>query len=496
MVMKVDEILNVVSRTASPGQPVFLVGGALRDRLLDRAVHDLDFVTQGNTRQLARTVADRLYAAFYPLDEERGTYRVISNENEDDPLVLDFASLRGQDLISDLKARDYTINAMAIDLANPDVIIDPGGGSADLQGMVLRACGPSSVLDDPVRSLRGVRLATVLGLQIEAETFTQISHAADILSRISAERLRDEFFRILGGPRTAEAVRRLDEAGLIRALLPDLAGLKGMIQSPPHVYEGWPHTQTLVRRLEDLWALLVDGCLPGDVGPADKLLLNMARAELGRFQAGLHSHFAEKVVPIRSLRALLFFAGLYHDCAKPLTRTIDPDGRIRFFNHDQLGADITARQARHFALSNLEVERLEVVVKGHMRVHQMADETKDPSARTIYRFFHDTNPAGIDICLLSLADTWATRGPTLTVEHWMAELHVCRALFTAYWERREEAVAPPRLITGNDLIRVLGMEPGPLIGRILEAVREGQAVGQVTDREEALNLARGMLNEV
>ena len=494
--MNVDEILAVVSNTAAFGQPVYLVGGAVRDRILGRALHDLDFVTQGNTRQLARQVADHLGAAFYPLDEERGTYRVTSDETTGEAMMLDFASLRGQDLLADLKARDFTINAMAMDISRPEETIDPCGGMEDLAGLVLRACGPTNVLDDPVRALRAVRMVITFGLWIDEDTQSQISQSAQVLQRTSIERLRDEFFKILDCPSASEAIGRMDAANLLAVLLPDLVGLKGLIQSPPHVYEGWTHTRMLVKRLEELWQLLVEGQMPAAADPADQRTLELAFSELGRFQHNLQSHFAASIAPLRSLRALTFIAGLYHDCAKPLTRSVDPDGRIRFFNHEQIGADITIRQAKTFALSNLEIDRLERVVRGHMRVHQMADDPHGLSARTIYRFFRDTQLAGIDIGLLSLADTWATCGPELSPERWMAELSVCKALFSAYWDQPAKVVAPPRLITGVDLIEILGLTPGPKIGRILEAVREGQAVGQVTDREEALTLARGLLDEV
>jgi hypothetical protein len=243
-----------------------------------------------------------------------------------------------------------------------------------------------------------------------------------------------------------------------------------------------------VDRLEILWGRLVEGAAVPAGGPTA-----IAALRLDKYLSELARYAGEPMAPDRNRKGLLQFAALYHDCAKPRTRSVDPDGRIRFFNHDAEGAQITARRARALALSGPEVDWLEVAVSGHMRVHHLADTGQPPALRTIYRFFRDTKPAAIDLCLLSLADTWATYGETLTEAHWNAELDICQAMFQAYWDRPSQVISPPRVITGNDLIEELRLKPGPIIGTLLEAVREGQAAGEVLSREDALSLARQIL---
>jgi poly(A) polymerase len=131
-----------------------------------------------------------------------------------------------------------------------------------------------------------------------------------------------------------------------------------------------------------------------------------------------------------------------------------------------------------------------------MRVHQMTQTGKPPSARAIYRFFRDTGLAGIDICLLSLADTWATYSQTLTLAHWLEELQTCQTLLEARWERTEQIVSPPRLVDGNDLMLALSLRPGPAVGRLLEAVREAQVEGVVSTRAEALEFVRRVAEDL
>jgi hypothetical protein len=126
----------------------------------------------------------------------------------------------------------------------------------------------------------------------------------------------------------------------------------------------------------------------------------------------------------------------------------------------------------------------------------MEDEQKEPSRKAIYRFFRDTGEAGVDLVLLGLADLRGTYGPTLPQETWTAALDIARILLENYWEKREETVAPPRILDGNDLMRELNLKPGPTIGRLLEDIREGQATGKIDTREEALDFARIQLKDI
>jgi hypothetical protein len=131
----------------------------------------------------------------------------------------------------------------------------------------------------------------------------------------------------------------------------------------------------------------------------------------------------------------------------------------------------------------------------HAFVSRLEGEKQEPSRKAIYRFFRDAGKAGIDLILLGLADLRGTRGTTLTQETWAAALDVARLLLENYWEKPQETVAPPRLLDGNELMSVLGIEPGRIIGQLLEAIREGQATGKIENRAQALELAREQLKK-
>jgi tRNA nucleotidyltransferase/poly(A) polymerase len=365
-----------------------------------------------------------------------------------------------------------------------------------LRAKRIRACTPESLTHDPVRVLRAVRLAAGLGFQIEGETRQKMKQAAGGLRSVSPERLRDELFRVLEGRQPGTAIRALEMLGALPYILPELSAMKGVEQPTPHVYDVWMHTLAVMNHLEDILAALAPGYDPESTGD---LFTGLLVLRLGRYREQFAAHFAHPLNADRSVRALLFFAALYHDVAKPGTKTIGEDGRIHFYDHEAQGAEMAAARANALHLSNDEIHRLRLIIRHHMRVHfhsnRLESENKTPSRKAIYRFFRDSGEAGVNLALLALADTRATRGHTLTQETWAATLDVCRIFLENYWEKPTEAVYPPRLLDGNEVITEFGLKPGPRVGEVLEAIREAQATGKVSTREEAIVYAREWLKE-
>jgi len=366
----------------------------------------------------------------------------------------------------------------------------------DLKEKRLRACSPSAFTDDPLRILRGVRLAADFGFHILPETRTAMKKAVSLLENCSPERLRDELFRILGGPQPAACLRALDLLGALEQVFPEIKAMKGVEQTAPHVHDVWEHTLAVVSHLEGILAALAPEYNPEK---ASDLFNALLVRQIGRYRQQIGAHLAAAMTADRSQRGLLFLAALFHDVAKPQTRKKDEEGQLRFWDHDQQGAEMAAGRSRLLVLSNDEILRLETIVSNHMRIlfhtSRLVREGKPPSRRAVYRFFRDTGLAGVDLCLLALADQRATYEQTLPQETWAACLEVVRAMLEAWYEKREQQVAPPFLVDGNDLMRELSLQPGPIVGKLLEAIREAQAVGAVSTREQAIELARQRLKE-
>lgn len=465
---------------------VWLVGGAVRDHLLRRTTLDADFAVAGDARRLARKVADKFGADYYELDRERGSGRVLLDRAGSEAWILDFAAVRGEDIDEDLRARDFTVNALAIDLVQPDVLIDPTGGLSDLKSRLLRACSDRAVADDPVRSLRAVRLAADLGFRIETGTLRQVEAAAPAVGRISAERVRDEVFRMLGGANPAGALRTLDRVGLLAEVLPEVTDLRGVLQPSPHAFDAFEHSLGVLEHMTRLTAVLG---LTHDPEAASRMTLAEVSLKLGRFRAGLERHLDSSLTPGRQVRQLLFLAAVCHDIGKARTSSVSDEGRIGFSGHEELGANLIQARGRHLKLSSQEVDRLATIVRFH-HVPALIDRSGEPTRRAIYRFFDQTGEAGIDIALVSLADRLGMYVPPIPQETWKRRVDVARSLLEAHFEG--DWLNPPRLLAGDELGEILEVEPGPELGRLLAAIREAQAVGEVHTRAQAIALARGL----
>ncbi|HEY5269068.1 MAG TPA: HDIG domain-containing metalloprotein [Anaerolineales bacterium] len=488
-------ILDSIRAALPDGLTVYLAGGAVRDALLGRRIHDLDFVLERDAIKIARRVANTLKADFYPLDPERDTGRVIVTNEDGTRIMMDFAAFRGPDLEADILGRDFTLNAIALNLSD-NTIHDPLSGAMDLKEKRLRACSPSAFADDPVRILRGVRLAANFGFHILPETRKAMKEAVGLLGNISPERIRDELFRLLDGAQPAACLLALDLLGALNKVLPELSALKGVEQTAPHVHDVWKHTLATVSHLESVFAALAPDYNPDK---ASDLLNGLMVLRIGRYRQQVGETFATPLTADRSLRSLLFLAALYHDVAKPQTKKADEEGQLRFWDHNQQGAEIAASRARALAMSNDEVTRLETVIRNHMRIlfhtNRLLREGKPPSRRAVYRFFRDTGPAGVDVCLLTLADMGATFEQTMPQETWAAALDVVRLMLENWFEKPAESIAPIPLVNGDDLMREFNLQSGKIIGELLEALREAQAVGKVSTQEKALSCAREYLSK-
>lgn len=485
-------ILHELPEVLPRDNPTYLVGGAVRDAFLRRTSNDLDFIVPTGAMEIARQVADKFHGHFYPLDFDRDYGRAIVRPEEGERVVLDFTPFQGSDLESDLLGRDFTINSLAVEVHDPNQLIDPLGGLSDLYSRTIRACSKESIAADPIRVLRAVRLAVALEMKIEKETRQQLRAAAPLLAESSAERIRDEIFRMLGGPRAGAALRVLDQLEVIATILPEILELKGVDQSEPHMHDVWEHTLGTLDALESLLAALSAAPNPETYS---NLYFGLASIKLGRYRDQIQKQLAIRMTPERSLRSLIFFAALFHDIGKPLTRQVEENGRIRFFEHEKVGARLAGETGHRLQLSNSEISRLKTIVFNHLRPLWLAQANQEPGRRAIYRFFRSTEDAGVDICLLSLADMVATYGPGLPQDRWVQLLETIRPLLQTWWEGPKEIVKPESLITGSDLISEFSIEPGPEIGRILEALREAQAAGQVTTRLEALEFAASLIGK-
>jgi len=457
--------------------PTVLVGGAVRDALLERpAPHDLDFAVQGDAIGLGRSVANALRGDFYVLDATRGTARVLlPSQHGGRALVMDFAVCRGLDWHSDALARDFTINALAISLQD-GALLDEVGGLADLQAGVIRAITPLAIEDDPVRALRAVRLAHALEMRIAPDTAALLRSGSTLLGRPSAERLRDELMAILALADAARATQTLDAFGLLAPILPEIEPMRTCPLADDPQTSLLQHTWRVMGAMDDL---------------LDDARIDLAGViyELPYVQK-LAEHFASPLADDRPRAATCRLAALLHDCGKPDVRATDAEGHTHFSGYEFAGAAWAAQRARALRLSNAEVLRTETIIRHHPFAHRMAYEFYPPTPREIYRFFSAAGDCAPELAIFAIADCLGERRPDACV----LTTAIARLLLNEYYTRYESSVAPPSLINGFDLLAI-GAHQGRVLGEVLETVREAQMTGQINSREEALALARRLINQ-
>ncbi len=472
---------------AAQPQPVYLVGGAVRDAIMGKSSKDLDFVVPTDAIELAFRVGDHLNVPAFVMDRERDIGRVVLSARR---MTLDFARVRGPNIDADLRARDFTINALALP-AEPVTslkIIDVVGGVSDIQSRLIRYTHELSIVEDPVRAMRGIRLAAQLNFDITDETEIAIRRAAPLLAQISRERIRDELIKLLSVEVPGRAISKLYETGLLEHTIPKLALLKNVDQSVPHHEDAFAHTCRVLTSLSNL----VTTILSEKTGKNP--WIEEIRRHLASYSADLAIHLNRDVGGSLTGTDVLRIAALFHDIGKAETGAVDErSGRIRFHRHEQIGAEVSQRAMTSLRFSNEAIAHVKQVIAAHMRPLWLSQIPK-VSRRAIYRFNRDTGEAGVDVCLLALADElslYSSDRQAKEVEPRMLDLlKVVEGLIGNYFRRFQESVRPKPLLNGRDLMNVFGLREGREIGRLLRIIEEAQAIGQISSRDEALALAK------
>ena len=253
---KSQKIIDVLLKNSAHDASVFLVGGIVRDLLLNKTVHDFDVSYRGDVNVYAKKIADSLGASFFMLNEKFQTARILFKHNTN--FSIDIVRMRGDLIVDDLTLRDFTINAMAIDLKNPDKLIDPCHGALDLQQKRLRVCSESSFKDDPVRILRAIRQSIIYELKIDQETLRLLKSSSAELTKVTPERIRDELFRMLDLPQPAIAFNILEHLRLFDFILPEVNSSELLkLFLPSTKINLWENTVQTIKNLNSLEHLIV-----------------------------------------------------------------------------------------------------------------------------------------------------------------------------------------------------------------------------------------------
>lgn len=459
--------LVAAARRALADDEAWIVGGAVRDAVLERDVTDLDLAV-GDPETAARAVAAELGEHAFELSAEFGTWRIVSSSRG---WQIDATALRGDGIDADLAERDFTIGAVAVPLGG-GAPIDPFAGLTDLENKVLRAVGEGSFAADPLRLLRAARLAAELGLEIDPGTVALARAAAPHGADPAGERQLTELRQLLGGPDPLRGLALLDELALTAVVLPELEQLRGVEQGPNHHLDVHGHTLAVLEH-----TLEVEGNLDRFAGERASEV-----AEL----------LAEPLADEISRRTALRFGALFHDIGKPATQA-EYNGFIGFRGHDSVGAEIIAGICGRLRASRRLTQHLQGLTLHHLRLGFLIPEAP-LSPRQVHEYLRATEPVTVDVTLLTVADRLSARGagPLASPEMVEAHLALARQMIAAALDWRRDGPPSP-LLRGDELTDELGIAPGPKLGELLAELEAAQYAGEVKTRPDAVEFARKKL---
>ena len=367
--------------------PMYIVGGAVRDAYRRGAIKDIDIAVDGDAIRVARNLADWYEGDVFVMDAERGVARVFV-QNLDEEIVLDLANFRGETLDDDLRDRDFTINAMAANLmGDVSELIDPMDGQIDLNQKILRRCTDHSIHDDPIRALRAIRQSVQLTLRIHPDTLEDIRDNVAGLELSSFERVRDEFYKILGTQQPSRAIRVLQHLGMLNYMIEDSDALVGLAQSLPHHFDVWKHTLMVVERMNSILKGISYKRTDNTAATFD---LGMLVIQLDRYRTKLQAHMAREYGNGRSHQELLILGALVHNLGK--TQAL--------VDHVPATKSKVIEVAETLRLSNDEQKGLVTMVGAYREVLDRSEWT----ALDMHRFWFTLRDSGIDVILLALAD--------------------------------------------------------------------------------------------
>lgn len=426
---------------------------------------DCDFVVVEKFDEIVQTFADKAHGKIIAWDflQTRIVYRQKGSH-----VSVDFAQSKGLDIASDLTNRDFTINALAIDLKSlffdtqPE-IVDVLNGRRDLEGKIIRTCSSAAFDDDPLRILRGIRFAREFGFAIEPQTFYLMKEKTLLLERVSRERVKKEFFTILNLPGIEKSLDELMDLGAFQLLIPEINDFAGISQSYPHEDNLFDHSRKTSAGLE--------------------LFLKNLEYPFTDYADDIKNHLDETIEEGVTRRALLMLSGLLHDCGKTTTRSLH-ENKTTFYGHDSEGAALNKKIAIRLGLGRHAQKLVELITKNHMRILQLSLLQKI-TERAKVRLIRDIEEVFWEIILLAIADTMATGSGSAYAERVGGLKNIAIDLVHRRYSLSYETLARP-LLTGCEVMAILAIAEGPEVGMLLKELYAREKDGLLNTREDAI----------
>ena len=443
----------------------YLVGGSVRDALMGKSFVDRDIAIKG-AEEFAKKLAKEFNATFIVLDPEYKIYRLVL---EDKVNYLDISEIQGgvnATIEYDLSRRDFAMNAIAINLANGE-IIDPFRGKCDIENKIIRHIKDSNFEEDPLRILRAFRFVSTTGFELSEEVKTCIEKYKHLLFTPAKERINYELMKLFGGGGkcTAKTLLLMGEFGILEEIFPQVKEMKQVPPNSHHHLDLFHHVVETVRNIEVLYQ---------NATKEEKEHLDSV--DFGGFPRINH----------------LKLAGFLHDIGKFSTWTIEEDtGRHRFIKHDDVGAKMCIPFLRDLKFSKKQIEYISTMIKTHIYPSNVIC-APDLSEKVMMRYIRKMGVNVIDNIVLAKADRLSARGEAITDDIVKENLDGLNKLLNFYLEKRDSLKPLPKLLDGIEIMKIKGIKQGAELGRIINELKEAQISGDVLSKEDAIEFIKSL----
>jgi len=461
-------VISDIARSRNLG--IWLVGGVLRDTYLKRKKElvDFDFCVEGETLAVAKEFAKSISSKVIILDKNQKSYRVALKK-KGKIYTYDFTAMRGKNLKEDLALRDFTINTLTISLLEKKPkLIDLFQARKDMRAKVIKVVKDEVIPQDPLRILRGFSFVANYGFKINAKTLKLMVKHKSLIKGLSKERINEELFKMLASNNSYKVIKVMDKLKIIDQFIPEIIRMRGVHQGAYHHLNVWDHSLEALRQFELLFS--------------KRLVRNKEIA------AYLNEEFAGQ----RRRAQIIKLACLLHDIGKPKAKK-KLDKKTIFHTHEKIGRDLAEGIADNLRLSLREKSVLMKLIFWHLRPGYLADQI-NPTQRAIYRFFRDTQEEGVAVILLSFSDWRATRGPLTDARKRKRHETVMLGLVDKYFADKKKRPLP-RIIDGHSIMNKFKISSGPLVGMVLQRIKEEQALGKISTKAEALTRAKEIISK-
>ena len=464
-----DKILSRIAAEFS-GNNIYVVGGTVRDYLMGKVSYDRDLIiTDMEAKDFAQSLNKIFNSTFITLDEENKIYRLVLKDSDDihNPQMIDITNPIDNSLEMDLMRRDLTINAIAVNI-NTGEVIDLFGGVADIKNKTLNYIEEGNFMDDPLRLLRVYRFQATLDFDLGSDTIHAICKYSDLIEKPAKERVLYELMKLFNGDYTAKALINMNKTWLLEEVFPIVKELKQVPPNSHHHLDLLNHSIETVNQIQMIYE-----------NSDDRVKEHLNRCDFGGFPRLAH----------------LKLAGFLHDIGKFSTWTIEKDtGRHRFIKHDDVGSKLVKPILKSLTCSNRQIDYISDMIKNHIYPSSLMCE-QDVNEKAMMRYLRKLNDNVIDNIVLAKADRLSARGEVITDEMIENNISNLDKLQNFYFESLEKLTPLPKLVDGNELMEHFNLTQSPLLGNIIAAIHEAQLDGDVTTKEQALDLAKKLIDK-